>query len=127
MRIQINDWRDIARLHPLNTWLSRPVVRDVDMPETLADRVRWQRRLRALFNDCGCVWGGPGFLAALLGAFWLWGKAVWASPFAILLWIGTAICAALLAKLIALKVSHIRLRKNLKTLELNLKSLEIGD
>jgi len=116
--VRIRSLTDVRRAERLNQWLSRPDVEDVRIEADIAEpeRTRVQSRIADLYNDCGCIWGPPAFvlsfaavaLPQILYAGFSW--RVLAGGFLI----GAA--AAILAKLTALYVSHIRLRRLLHQL-----------
>jgi hypothetical protein len=72
MILKLESLRDLQEAMGLVSWLGRPTVQSVrvtlDWVEE-ADRQRLAERVRFLFNDCGCVWGGPAFLVAFTAFF----------------------------------------------------------
>ncbi len=88
MTLRLETRHDLEHAVRLVSWLARPAVGHVQV------RLPWLapaechqvgRTLTRQFNDCGCLWGAPAFVAALV-----WGAT--ASP-----WTGSTPLAALTA------------------------------
>ena len=113
MKIQLNNRDDVERARSLATWLSRPAVDQVVitipwLPER--QRARLEKRIKYLFNDCGCLWGGPVFLvvfSAVLVTKWSSGGFSWPT---LGVSFGIGAMAALTAKFTALACSGVRLK-----------------
>lgn len=118
LAISITGPHDARRLRARATWLGRPLVRSVEVSLPSLDggaRERTARRLRRLFNDCGCLWGAPTFLVTfgvLLARAWPAGLG-WRS---VVLAFAVAVAAAFGAKLLALAWSRWRLLRLLADL-----------
>jgi len=64
LHLELKDKHDVERAMGYVSWLSRPVVKDVSLDVSILGEDKTQKlekRLHRLFNDCGCVWGAPGF------------------------------------------------------------------
>ena len=109
MEIVLKSRGDIERIRPLVSWLDRPAIDHVVVLLPWLDGVEQRRlakRFKFLFNDCGCLWGVPAFLAAF---GWLLSTAIHTDGFS---WItlGYAFLvgsvAAFAAKLVGLAWSY---------------------
>lgn len=113
MKLVIENSLDLQRAGQLVSWLNRPTVDQVLIALPWIVRAEQQRSAKTLkfyFNDCGCLWGSPAFVAAgavcLLFGPWD-GRSTWAAVGVSLL---VAVAAALMAKLAALAWSRRRLK-----------------
>ena len=113
MNLTLKDLDDLEQSSRFVTWLRRPSVDRVLVALPQLDEPERQRaatELEHLFNDCGCLWGSLGFLAAFVSVFTvglLQGGFSWAILGASL---GIGISAALVGKLLGLRWSYWRLR-----------------
>ena len=123
LHLELKDRQDLEQAMGYVSWLSRPVVKQVSLDFSMLGKDREQeleKRLTRLFNDCGCLWGAPGFflgsglsyLAYLEGAGFSW-SAVGISAL-----IGTA--SATGAKLLGLLWSFCQLQRTLSQLKARL-------
>lgn len=123
LHLEIKDRQDLEQVMGYASWLSRPVVKRVSLDFSMLGKDREQElenRLTRLFNDCGCLWGAPGFflgcglslLTHLQGAGFSW-SAVGVSA---LIGVGSALGA----KLIGLLWSFWQLQKTLTQLKTKL-------
>jgi hypothetical protein len=101
------------------SWLGRPSVDRVvvDLPWVEEDdRQRVAKALRRYFNDCGCFWGTPVFLVALLsGLILLDGADTWQGVVGCIVF---ALVAGAAGKLLGLAWSRWRLLAWLRRLAL---------
>ena len=120
MRISIESRKDFSRLHSLNSWLGRPYVRTVSIVDTVLDDVtrnQHEKRLRFLFNDCGCFWAAPASIASVALLYFFAEEPLDYNAVGIARAVLIALAAAMFAKFGALWWSHIRLRELLSDLE----------
>jgi hypothetical protein len=113
MTLRIDSPGDLERAALLVSWLARPSVRQVHVRLpwlTPAQCERAGRTLTRYFNDCGCLWGAPAFVAALPLSF---AHGPWTDASGLLAGgasLAAAVGAALAAKAAALAWSAWRLR-----------------
>ena len=65
MIIKLKNQFDVEQAAQLVSWLNRPSVDNVQVSLPWLDeneQGQSARALKYLFNDCGCLWGGPAFL-----------------------------------------------------------------
>jgi len=120
MTLYIHNIHDLKRAGRLASWLHRPSISSVEVGLPWLDGDEQRRVGKALtrhFNDCGCLWGAPAFIGALLGCL------AWAPWQIRQLWleIGTSLLVATAAastgKLVALAWSQWRLKTVLSRME----------
>jgi hypothetical protein len=120
MNITINTVKDIEMMGLYNSWLSRPCVRNISItPNKISEAAchHYEKRIKSLFNDCGCIWASPIFIVAFflvsekleVKAIALWKEL--AISFLI------AVSAAFITKLTALGWSYYRLNITLAELK----------
>lgn len=64
MHLELRTEADLEQAMDYISWLNRPVVKDVSLDISTLGKAQEQKlakRLQRLFNDCGCLWGAPGF------------------------------------------------------------------
>ena len=116
-RLTIRTRDDLQATAGMASWLRRPPVRDViiDIPSIEDDVCRQAAKaLRRHFNDCGCFWGAPAFLLALLALLFRGGAHTWTGVTASL---GLALAAGAGGKLLGLAWSRSRLLAWLRRLD----------
>lgn len=105
--------RDLDRAAQLVSWLNRPAVDHIVVLLPGLDRFerhRSAKTLKFLFNDCGCIWGAPAFVATFS---YVLATHIQANGFS---WsilgysFGIGFCVALVAKLVGLAWSYWRLK-----------------
>ena len=72
MNIRIQTQDELSRVRNLNSWLRRPSVRRLELDIASLDtkqKERFEKRVKDLFNDCGCLWAAPVFLLSFLLIF----------------------------------------------------------
>jgi hypothetical protein len=72
MILKLDSQRDLQEAMRLVSWLGRPTVQNAHVSLAWfdeAERCRLAERVRFLFNDCGCMWGGPAFLFTFVAFF----------------------------------------------------------
>ena len=93
---------------------SVPILID-DPTLTLVERTRWESRLTALYNECGCHEGALGFVAAfpVLLALLLWSQPGFGllEPGGLALLVVLPLVGAIAGKLLGLAVGRLRLRR----------------
>jgi hypothetical protein len=114
MIINIKNQKDIEEVLKYVSWLNRPNVDKLilSLPWlSKKQQSKYEKRLKFLFNDCGCLWGGPAFLITFSILFFskltthgislnfLW------KPFLI------GIIAAFLGKFLGLRWSYWRIKR----------------
>jgi hypothetical protein len=65
MKIVLGNREDIERAISQSSWLNRPTFDQVTvlLPWLNEEQqTRAAKKIKFLFNDCGCMWGGPVFL-----------------------------------------------------------------
>lgn len=113
MKIVLNNREDIDWAMSQTSWLNRPTCELVIVLLPWLDetqRTRAAKKIRFLFNDCGCLWGGPVFLIVFSVRFFskISGKSFSWPILGISFLIGAA--AAIIAKFLGLAWSRWRLR-----------------
>ncbi len=117
--LDIRSADDLAEARRLNSWLTRLPLRGITIEAAGLrpdDARRLEKRLRRLFNDCGCAQTGLAFLAAMAvfgNVFDLFTAFTWTTLAMVL---PAAAIIALLVKIAVLFVSHRRLDRLLRDL-----------
>jgi hypothetical protein len=122
--MRISSLADLQVAKRSNLWLRRPEIDGVvlDSAGDPEATMHLEHRIRDLFNDCGCQWASATFFFSFLSITTI-GLAT--SKFE---WPGLAItllislCAGIVAKLIALWVTHTLLKQELNLLAANFSS-----
>ena len=128
-KMRISSLADLQGAKRSNLWLRRPEIDEVvlDIAGDPEATMRLERRIRHLFNDCGCRWASATFFFCFLSITTI-GLAT--SKFE---WSGLAItflislCAGIVAKLIALWVTHALLMQELNLLAANFSSAKLDN
>lgn len=112
MDINLTTRRGLEHAAGLNSLLNRPLVHHVVLPSGLLsdkDQREAEYSIKSLFNDCGCAWGAPIFITAMLAA------GIFIGLFSVFTWpklgiaVAISIPAAFLGKLAGLIYSYHRL------------------
>ncbi len=120
MNIIINTVNDIEIAASFNSWLNRPTVRNISVSHNkiTAEACRqFEKRIKYLFNDCGCIWGSLVFILTFFVVFKFYGfetTSFW-KELVISFIIGVPL--AFISKLIALRWSYHRLYATLDKLQ----------
>lgn len=120
-QLTLRSEEDIEQALQRASWLARPMVEKVklDLPAAGDDEQQQKAgEIKRLFNDCGCLWGAPGFILGfgiyylihLQGAGFSW-ATLGVSALA-------GILSALAAKFLALLWSFWQLRRTLSELKM---------
>lgn len=120
MNITIKTEKDLEMTASYCSWLSRPSIRNVSiMPINItADAChKYEKKIKSLFNDCGCIWASPVFIFTFILVFKRFEAGTIALWEEIVISFLVAIPTAFIAKLIALRWSYHRLNRTLANLK----------
>jgi hypothetical protein len=110
--LELEDRDDLDRAVVLVSWLNRPSMEKVRVTLPWLDpseQARSAAAIHRLFNDCGCLWGGPTFFLVLVGSLttrFVAAEMSWAAMGVSFL---VAMLAAFAAKILGLAVTRWRL------------------
>jgi len=122
MRLVLNNQADIESALGLTTWLSRPMLNQVELslPQiSKSEQNRFAKSIKNAFNDCGCFWGAPAFILSFAISFYYLNNP---SYLEVAYTFFFSVFVAISAKLLALYFSYKRLKNQLN----HLKSLCYG-
>ncbi len=110
-------------------WIRRPTVRRVTVQLPGLEQAqcsRAEKALKFLFNDCGCLWGAPVFLAVFLAGFLPRLNAAGFSWIAFGGWFLGAAIPAIAAKFVGLAWSYRKLKVWFRKLDASPESSATG-
>ena len=119
MNIRMQSLSDLEAIIGLNSWLRRPQVRSlkIDLLDIDGNQVLiLEKRIKRLFNDCGCFWAAPVFLGVFLILFGLQFAGNSFAWSAILSSFAISIVVGMIAKFSAMYWSYKELQKELEQL-----------
>jgi hypothetical protein len=112
MNISISSPNDIEVAASLNSWLNRPTVRKINISQNKLNQEacrHFEKRIKYLFNDCGCAWGSLVFIVTFFAVFTSYDFGTTTLWKELVISFIIAVPSAFIAKLIALRWSYHRL------------------
>lgn len=103
-----------------NSWLNRPNIRNISVtPNKISETAchHYEKRIKSLFKDCGCVWASPIFIFTFFLVFKRLEVEVIALWKELTISFLLAVFSAFIAKLSALWWSYHRLNRTLAELK----------